>query len=228
MKALHVLLVEDDEPLAASIATALHQNGWSVEVTSRGEHFAPTLQKEKFDVAILDINLPGIDGFEAMRRARQAHVRTPILVLTARDAVEDRVYGLEEGADDYLLKPFALKELIARLRVLVRRHDRPPGRVLEHGPLQLSPDEHMASMEGQPLDLSRRERAVLELLMVNEGRVVGKDAIARVLSDQTDISVNAVEVYVFRLRTKLEPGGVRIRTVRGFGYMLDPWRAAGT
>ncbi len=226
MKPLHVLLVEDDEPLAASIATALRQVGWQVQATARGEQFAPTLLNEHFDVAILDINLPGIDGFEAMKRARQAGVMTPILVLTARDAVEDRVYGLEGGADDYLLKPFAVKELIARLRVLVRRHHRPTGHVLEHGPLRLDLDGHVASAGDQPLELSQRERAILELLIVNEGRVVGKDAIANALSDHATISVNAVEVYVFRLRAKVEPCGVRVRTVRGFGYMLDPWRVS--
>lgn len=225
MKPLNVLLVEDDEPLASSIAMALRQAGWQVEITARGEQFAPTLQSERFDVAILDVNLPGIDGFEAMKRARLAGVTTPILLLTARDAVEDRVFGLEGGADDYLLKPFAVAELVARLRVLVRRHERPTGHVLEHGPLRLDPAGHSASAGAQPLDLSHRERAILELLMVNEGRVVGKDAIASVLSDQTAVSDNAVEVYVFRLRSKLEPSGVRIRTVRGFGYMLEPWRA---
>ena len=226
LKNLHILLVEDDEPLAATIAEALREVGWSVVTTSRGEQLAPTLLNESFDAAILDINLPGIDGFEALRRVQQAHVITPILVLTARDSIEDRLLGLDSGADDYLLKPFALSELIARLRVLVRRRHRPPDRVLVHGPLRLNLEGHSAFLAGRALELSRREWLLLEALMVNEGRVVSKDELLGVLATDAAASENVVEVYVFRLRSKVEAAGVRIRTVRGFGYMLDPWQVA--
>lgn len=224
MKNLRVLLVEDDEPLAASIVEALQQVGWTVDATSRGEALAPSLKTGEFDVAILDINLPDIDGFTALRRVQQAQVQTPILVLTARDAIEDRLMGLEGGADDYLLKPFALSELIARLRVLARRHDRPLARPLEHGPLRVNRESRTVLIDDEALELSRREWLLLELLLVNEGRVVPKDDIVRTLSEGASLSDNAVEVYVFRLRGKVEPFGIRLRTVRGFGYMLEPWR----
>lgn len=226
LKNLHILLVEDDEPLAATIAEALRAVGWSVVTTARGEQLAPTLLNESFDAAILDINLPGIDGFEALRRVQQAHVTTPILVLTARDAIEDRLLGLDIGADDYLLKPFALSELVARLRVLARRRHRPPDRVLVHGPLRLNLEGHSAFLGGRALELSRREWLLLEVLMVNEGRVVSKDDLLGVLASDSAASDNVVEVYIFRLRSKVEAAGVRIRTVRGFGYMLDPWQGA--
>ena len=226
MKNLRILLVEDDEPLAEAIVEALRHIGWSVETTARGEQLAPTLKADRFDAAILDINLPGIDGFTALQRVQQARITTPILVLSARDALEDRLKGLEGGADDYMLKPFALSELIARLRVLVRRHSPVHGRLLEHGPLLLDRDAHTAQADGASMELSRREWLLLELLMVNDGRVVPKEDIIPALSEGERISDNSVEVYVFRLRAKLEPIGVRLRTVRGFGYLLEPWHSA--
>lgn len=220
---MRILLIEDDRELAAELRGALTQQGWSVEASDRGEHFAPTLQAEHFDVAVLDIGLPGIDGFTALRRARAAGCATPVLMLTARDAVTDRVHGLETGADDYLVKPFALAELVARLRVLARRHQPRTDRSITHGALVMNCDAGRAYLGDEPLELSRREWAVLECLAANAERVVAKEALVRALeSDEGSVSINAVEVYVCRVRAKIEPAGMRIRTVRGFGYMLAP------
>jgi len=224
LNSLRVLLIEDDAPLAATIAEALRNVGWTVQSSARGADLAPGLKTGEFDVAILDINLPDIDGFTALKLVRQAELTTPILVLTARDAVEDRVMGLEGGADDYVLKPFALSELIARLAVLARRHPGPRYRVLKHGPLRLDRESRAVSVRDEPLEVSRREWMLLELLLVSEGRVVSKEDIVRRLSADGSMSDNAVEVYVFRLRSKVESFGIRLRTVRGFGYMLEPWR----
>ncbi|HET9024267.1 MAG TPA: response regulator transcription factor [Burkholderiaceae bacterium] len=183
----------------------------------------PALSAQRFDVALLDINLPDVDGFEALRRARAADLQVPILVITARDAVEDRVHGLEGGAEDYLVKPFALAELIARIRVLARRHGRREETVLEHGPLRVQPAARIAHVGEAPLALSAREWHFLVLLLANEGHVVSKEDLARAEDAGAETSANMVEVYIFRLRAKLEPFGIRIRTVRGFGYLLDRW-----
>ena len=223
MEPLRVALIEDDEPLAGSIASALRQIGWTIERATRGEELVPMLSQAAFDAAVLDINLPGIDGFQALVAARRANIDTPILLLSAREALEDRLFGLDGGADDYLLKPFALSELIARLRALARRQSHGKGQVLKYGPLQIDKVGHSAMAGDQPLHLSPREWTLLELLILNEGTVVGKDQIVRAFAGD-DLSNNAIEVYVFRLRPKLEKFGVQIRTVRGFGYMLHPWR----
>lgn len=217
---MRILLVEDDEALAMDVAGGLRLLGWSVQWQRSGERFADLLDPLRFDAALLDIGLPGVDGFGALAQARARGRALPVLMLTARDAIEDRVRGLEGGADDYLVKPFALAELVARLRALVRRHR--PADVLEHGPLRLDAQAKRAWLEDAPLELSRREWLVLEQLMTHAERVVGKDTLVAALTiDQAAVSVNAIEVYVCRLRAKLEPAGVQIRTVRGFGYMLD-------
>jgi DNA-binding response OmpR family regulator len=222
MPMMHILLVEDDPQLADSTARALRSQGWVVDVTARGEQVAPSVKQDPYDLVILDVGLTGIDGFEALRRVRAQGSATPVLMLTARDAVEDRVRGLDAGADDYLVKPFALTELLARVRVLVRRAQARLGEQLSVGQLKMDLDAKRAYVGEAPLDLSAREWSVLEYLMARADKVVAKEQILQSISGWDDaISENAIEVYVSRLRAKLEHAGVRIRTVRGFGYMLE-------
>ena len=191
---MHVLLVEDDLPLAESVAGAMRAQGWRADVSARGEPVPASLRQDGYDVLVLDINLPGIDGLETLRRVREQGSTLPVLMLTARDAVGDRVRGLEIGADDYLVKPFALDELLARLRALVR--------------------------------LSAREGIVLQYLMLRTGQVLPREQLTALIPGwEAGASDNALELLMSRLRAKVEPAGVRLRTVRGLGYLLEP--AAG-
>jgi two-component system, OmpR family, response regulator len=210
---LKILLVEDDQPLAGGIASALESDGHVIKTLHDGESALEEIERTTFDLLILDIGLPGIDGFEVLR-----HVRAD----GARDAIEDRVHGLESGADDYLIKPFALLELSARVRALVRRHPTSHGARIVRGPLVLDQQSRRAYLNETPLELAAREWSVLEILMMKVDVVVSKaEIIQAVAGDKEELSPNAIEVYMSRLRTKVEPAGVRIRTVRGFGYMLE-------
>lgn len=218
---MHVLLVEDDPVLADGIARILGGNGMLVEVARDGTTADSLLQRLEVAVLVLDIGLPGIDGFEVVRRLRARGSIIPVLLLTARDAVQDRVRGLELGADDYLVKPFAAPELVARLKALVRRSN---SRVadLQVGGLMLDPFSRRASVGGKTIDLSVREWAVLEYLTRQAGRVVSKQQIIdAILPWREEVTLNAVEVYVSRIRSKIAYAGVTIRTIRGFGYMLE-------
>lgn len=220
--AMHILLAEDDPALAESTARALRSQGWLVDHTPRGEPVPASVKADPYDLLILDIGLLGIDGFETLRRLRAQGSDLPVLVLTARDAIEDRVQGLEMGADDYLVKPFALAELIARVKVLTRRHQARQGSVLAMGALRMDLQARRAWIGEAPLELSAREWAVLEYLLGRVGHVVGKEQILQAISGWDDtLSENAVEVYVSRLRPKIEPAGLRIRAVRGFGYLVE-------
>jgi DNA-binding response OmpR family regulator len=217
---MHILLVEDDPVLADGLIRVLQAQGMQVAVAHDGLGADALLQNGKYAVAVLDIGLPGIDGFEVVRRLRARGDATPVLLLTARDAVEDRVRGLETGADDYLVKPFATPELIARLRALARRYA--PAQVLALGQLSLDTAARRARIGERPLELSVREWAVLEYLLQHPGRVVSKQQIIdAILPWGDDITLNAVEVYVSRLRLKLDGAGVAIRTIRGFGYLVE-------
>jgi DNA-binding response OmpR family regulator len=219
---MHILLVEDDPALADSTARALRSQGWVVDVTARGEPVALSVKQDPYDLVILDIGLPGIDGFETLRRIRAQGSGTPVLMLTARDAVEDRVRGLDAGADDYLVKPFALTELLARTKVLHRRAQARIGETLTLGRLKMDLDAKRAYIDSAPLELSAREWSVLEYLLARADKVIAKEQILQAIAGWDEsISENAIEVYVSRLRSKLESAGVRIRTVRGFGYMLE-------
>ncbi len=219
---MHVLLVEDDPSLAESTARALRSQGWNVDHTPRGEPVAASVKTDPYDLLILDIGLLGIDGFETLKRVRRQGSTLPVLMLTARDTVEDRVYGLEMGADDYLVKPIALAELIARARVLTRRHQARRGSDLSMGSLRMDLLARRVWIGEQALELSAREWAVLEYLLGRVGHVVGKEQILQAISGWDDVlSENAVEVYVSRLRPKIEPAGLRIRAVRGFGYLVE-------
>jgi DNA-binding response OmpR family regulator len=225
---MHILLVEDDPALADSTARALRSQGWAVDVTARGEPVPLSVRQDPYDLVILDIGLPGIDGFETLRRVRAQGSATPVLMLTARDAVEDRVRGLDAGADDYLVKPFALSELLARVRVLHRRAQARIDATLRLGRLKMDLDARRAFIDAQPLELSAREWSVLEYLLGRAGKVVAKEQILQAVAGWDEaISENAIEVYVSRLRAKLDAAGVRIRTVRGFGYLLEGAEDAG-
>jgi two-component system OmpR family response regulator len=193
-----------------------------------GEAAEEAFLRERFDMVVLDIGLPGIDGFEVLRRLRKRPDYVPVLVLTARDAVEDRVHGLDLGADDYLAKPFALPEFEARVRALLRRGQANKNPQLRNGPLVLDTVARRATLNGQPVDLTSREWSVLENLMLRAGQVVSKENLMQALSNwDRELSMNAIEVYMSRLRAKVESGGVRIRTVRGFGYLLEEQNDAG-
>jgi two-component system OmpR family response regulator len=219
---VRLLIVEDDAVLARGLTRILEAEGFAVDVVNRGDQAQAAARQARFDLVILDIGLPGIDGFEVLRRVRAAGARTPVLVLTARDAVDDRVHGLDLGADDYMVKPFAMPELVARVRALVRRSQARTDPAIEHGPLVLDTVGRRATLAGVPLELAAREWAVLEVLLARVEKVVSKDGIIQALAGWgEELSPNAIEVYVSRLRAKLEPAGIRIRTVRGFGYMLE-------
>jgi DNA-binding response OmpR family regulator len=218
---MHVLLVEDDAVLADGLTRVLQGNGIQVALAADGLVADQLLQKSAVAVVVLDIGLPGIDGFEVVRRLRARGSTLPVLLLTARDAVEDRVRGLELGADDYLVKPFATAELVARIRALARRNAPKPV-LLSLGLLTLDTEARRARIGERVLELSVREWAVLEYLLQQPGRVVSKQQIIdAILPWGDDLTLNAVEVYVSRLRIKLLDAGIAIRTIRGFGYLLE-------
>jgi DNA-binding response OmpR family regulator len=218
---MHVLLVEDDAVLADGLTRVLQGNGIQVALAADGLVADQLLQKSTVAVVVLDIGLPGIDGFEVVRRLRARGSTLPVLLLTARDAVEDRVRGLELGADDYLVKPFATAELVARIRALARRNAPKPV-LLSLGLLTLDTEARRARIGERVLELSVREWAVLEYLLQQSGRVVSKQQIIdAILPWGDDLTLNAVEVYVSRLRLKLLDAGIAIRTIRGFGYLLE-------
>jgi two-component system OmpR family response regulator len=223
---MRVLLVEDDTLLSDGIARILSGAGHAVEARATGSDALEATRCRRFDLMLLDIGLPGIDGYEVLRRLRSAEDATPVLVLTARDHIDERVHGLDLGADDYLGKPFAMAELDARVRALLRRGQMRSSPRVTHGPLSVDKAARRAYLAGEQLDLTAREWAVLELLLQKVDKIVSKDRIIDwVAGWDGELSPNAVEVYVSRLRTKLEPAGIRIRTVRGFGYMLEEFRA---
>jgi len=225
--AMRILIVEDDDVLGSGLMRILQAEGYAVDLMPRGEQAVLAAGRERFDLVILDVGLPGIDGFEVLRRLRGDAQRMPVLVLTARDTVDDRVHGLDLGADDYMAKPFAMPELVARVRALIRRSQAQSGPRVVHGPLALDTVARRAFLRGAPLDLAAREWAVLEVLLARVERIVSKESIIQAVASWGDeLSPNAIEVYVSRLRAKLEPAGVRIRTVRGFGYMLEAYAEA--
>lgn len=226
--ALRLLVVEDDASLAAGIAGAMGMEGHVVQCVGTGEAALALIPSGSFGMVVLDVGLPGIDGFEVLRRLRASGHTLPVLVLTARDAVGDRVHGLDLGADDYMSKPFALPELAARVRALVRRGQAGSGPRTTHGPLELDQSARRAFLAGEPLELAAREWAVLQILLERVEKVVSKESFIDALTRwDEDLSANAIEVYISRLRAKLDPAGIRIRTVRGFGYMLEEFRSDG-
>jgi DNA-binding response OmpR family regulator len=220
---MRLLIVEDNPALGHDIAAAFRGKGHTVEHVSSGEDADTSLRTQSYDLVILDIGLPDLDGREVLRRLRHRKSRVPVLILSAHDALEERIQGLNLGADDYLCKPFALGELEARAGALIRRGVGGAAAVLAHGRLTLDTTARLARVDGEPVDLPRRELTLLELLLVQRGQVVAKQVLLEKLFGlDEEPGVNAVEIYVHRLRKKLEPAGVRIRTVRGLGYLLEP------
>jgi two-component system OmpR family response regulator len=222
MKATRILLVEDNEMLADGLLRSLVMPGFAVDRVAHGERADSYLQSESYDLVVLDIGLPGIDGFEILRRLRARGSKTPVLVLTARDRVEDRINGLDLGADDYLTKPFALGEFEARVRALMRRADNERMPQLVCGPLRMDTTALRAYMGEQEISLTAREWTILEVLMRQLGKVISKKRITESVKDwEQEVTPNTIEVHISRLRRKLGEAGPQIRAVRGFGYLLE-------
>lgn len=219
---MRILLVEDDAALRDTLHAALHQAGYGVDPVADGRTADAALGCGEYDLVILDLGLPRIDGIEVLKRLRTRQDSTPVLILTARDSVDQRVLGFQVGADDYLIKPFALPELEARIAALLRRAGRGLP-TLNNGPLQFDVQHRTVSIAGRALDISVREMTILEALMQREGQVVIKSRLIQQISDwDGEVGANAVEVYVHRLRKKLQPHGIQIRTIHGLGYLLEP------
>lgn len=216
---MKILLVEDDRLLGDGIHTGLAQAGFAVDWAQDGRAGETALLSQTYDAAILDLGLPRLSGLELLRNTRAAKNPVPILILTARDTVADRIAGLDAGADDYLTKPFDLGEMQARLRALVRRANSQVAAVITLGALQLDSAAHRVSWAGKPVGLSAREFSILQQLLLNAGRVLSKAALEEKLYGWGDeIESNAIEVFIHHLRRKLSPE--LIRTVRGVGYMI--------
>jgi len=219
---MRVLVIEDDPVLADGLIRILQRAHHIVTHEADGKQADHFLTVYQYDLVILDMGLPGMDGAEVLRRLRHRGSKVPVLILTARDGVADRVQGLDFGADDYLAKPFDLPELEARIRALLRRGQSASSATLQVGELCLDTVGHRATLSGEQVELSARELGVLEMLMLRAGRVVSKETLSEQMSGLgEELSGNAVEVYVHRLRKKIESDKVCIRTLRGLGYMLE-------
>ncbi|MCA1299638.1 response regulator transcription factor [Stappia indica] len=219
---MRLLVVEDNRALAAGLSQMLRAAGYVVDAVHDGETAEAALDTGSFDLIVLDLSLPDMDGLSLLRGLRARGTQTAVLVLTARGALDDRIRGLDCGADDYMTKPFEVEELVARIRALLRRHVGARSGVLDHGPLRFDLTHRQAYLGEVPLDLTARELNVLQILMSHPDRVVSKQQIAERLTEfGDDLSDNAVEQYVSRLRKRLEPHGLRIRTARGLGYRLE-------
>jgi two-component system OmpR family response regulator len=221
---MRVLLVEDDQRLATSLKRGLGESGMAVDAYHRGDDAVAAASSTPYDVIVLDVLLPGKSGLEVAREIRTRKLGTPILMLTALDAVEDRVRGLEAGADDYLVKPFAVRELIARLRALARRHLPDRNAVLQVGQLVLDTGAHSLTVLGLDVPLTAKEFAILEFFMHNPGRLLTRSQVLEHAWDYDfDGGRNLIEVYMARLRRKLNTAGAKdpFMTVRGAGYRLE-------
>ncbi|MDJ0631294.1 MAG: response regulator transcription factor [Rhodobacter sp.] len=219
---MRLLLVEDTEDVADAIVASFERRGDAVDHVSTVASAEDVIAVQDYDVMILDIGLPDGCGTDILNFARSAGSKTPILMLTARSDIEDRVSALDKGADDYLVKPFDLRELHARVRAMLRRQDPDRSGVIEFGDIVFDPSGLTVEIAGSPLPLARREMSLLEILLVNRERVVPKDAVFERMFSFNDeqVNVNAVELYVGRLRKKLAKSRVSIRTLRGLGYQL--------
>lgn len=218
---MRILLVEDHPELCEWVAKALQQDGYAVDIADCGNHAEHYLLTGDYDGVLLDLSLPGKDGLDVLRSLRSRGSRVPVLIFTARGSVDDRIKGLDLGADDYLAKPFVLAELEARLKALLRRSagNNP---VVRLGELEFDTVSRLPSVRGAALALTPRELAVLEALLSRIGRPVARDALfEKIFSMDQDARAEAIEIYVCRLRKKLEGSGVCITTVRGLGYLID-------
>jgi DNA-binding response OmpR family regulator len=221
---VRLLLVEDHERLAAFVAQGLRAEGFAIDRVGRVDDAESASRTVRYDAIILDLGLPDADGMDLVQHLRDRGEPTPILILTARDAVGDRVKGLNQGADDYLMKPFALEELVARVRALLRRPGQALGLRLTSGNIELDTTSPEVYVGGQPLPLSRREFGALELLLRRSNRVVSKQLMEEALYGfEEEVSANAIEVLIHRLRRRLQAAGAtpQIHTLRGIGYLLS-------
>lgn len=228
---MRLLLVEDDVMVASGIKLGLSDAGYAVDWVGSAERALEVTARESFDLAVIDIGLPHMDGLSLTQSLRRAGHAMPVLILTARDALEDRVQGLDKGADDYMIKPFELPELLARLRALLRRSQAATSAVLNFGPLELDTALRVATVRGVdahgtaqalPIELGPREWTVMEYLLLQAPKPTNKDKLLQALTGwDKEITPNAVEVYISRLRGKLEPHGIALRSIRGFGYRLE-------
>lgn len=219
---MRVLVVEDDAPVAQGLKEGLQQIGYTVDVAGSAEEAADFMHRESFDIALVDIGLPRSDGLSLIRQLREGGATLPVLVLTARGSMDDTVSGLDAGADDYMVKPYRLPEVAARMRALIRRSNAIADACLRHDGLCLDTRSRTASLNGEGLELTNREWAVLEMLLMASPAVVSKERLVQCLAGwDKEITPNAIEVHVSRLRAKLVPGDIVIRTVRGIGYRID-------
>ncbi len=221
---MRVLLVEDDVRISGFLAKGLRENSYAVDVAMDGEDGLYRAEISDHDLIILDVNLPKKDGFEVCRELRAGGIKIPILMLTARDAVDDRISGLDHGADDYLTKPFEFRELLARLRALFRRHSEIRSSEIEIADLEINTVSQRVKRGGRTIELTSKEYALLEFLAVSRGKVVGREEIStHVWDDNFDAFSNLIEVYIKRLRSKMDEGFPLqlIKTRRGAGYILD-------
>ncbi|OAI01335.1 response regulator transcription factor [Methylomonas methanica] len=219
---MRILLVEDDAVLGDGLSRSLGDWGFDVTLAETGTYANSALCTQPYDLLILDLGLPDMDGREVLRQLRTRKSAIPVLILTARDGLNDRVGGLELGADDYMTKPFELRELEARVRALLRRSHGGFDNDIRFGRLTLNIRDQQIMADGIALGLPPREYGVLEALLLQSGRVVSKDSIAQRLAVRSEeLADNAIEVYVHRLRKRLEPLSISIRTVRGLGYLLE-------
>ncbi len=221
---MRILLVEDDSRIAAFVAKGLRENSYAVDIASDGEEATYMAAISSYDLFVLDVNIPKKDGFEVCRELREKGVSSPILMLTARDAIDDRISGLDTGADDYLIKPFEVRELLARLRALLRRQGevRQPKILIDD--LVIDTISQRVSRGGSQIELTAKEYSLIEFLAVNKGKVLGREEISEhVWDDSFDPFSNLIEVYIKRLRIKLDEGYrlQLIHTRRGSGYILD-------
>jgi two-component system, OmpR family, response regulator len=220
---MHILIAEDDEVLADGLCRSMRQQGYAVDYVSDGLDADMMLRgAQPFDLVVLDLGLPRLDGLSVLRNMRERNRQVPVIILTARDGVGDRVKGLDLGADDYLVKPFSLAELEARVRALIRRGLCGVNPVFSCGTMTFDSVGRRVAINGEPLELTTRELSVLEALMSRIGWVVSKEQLLeRLYSYAEEASSNAIEVYIHRLRKKIESAGVNIRTIRGLGYIIE-------
>jgi len=222
---MRLLVVEDDRILAEGLVQALTQAGYAVDHAANGEVANVFLQQTAYDLVVLDLGLPKLDGFEVLKRMRSRGDNSAVMILTAQDAIESRVKGLDLGADDYLIKPLDLTEMEARVRALIRRGKLGSNASLACGDLVFNAADKRASCGDQDLLLSTRELALLEILMHRQNKVVSKEQVLESLCNwDSEIGDNAIEVYIHRLRKKIAPANVQIRTIRGLGYLLEDVR----
>jgi two-component system OmpR family response regulator len=219
---MNILLIEDDAVLVDGLTHTLRASGYSVTSATTGSYAEQLLLAQDFDLIVLDLGLPDMDGLEWLRKLRSRKIPLPVLILTSRDGINDRINGIEQGADDYMNKPFELRELEARIHALIRRCYGGFSNDILIGRLALDTHKHQVLVDGQTINVTAREYGALEILLLQAGKVVSKDRIAQRLAVDGDaLTDNAVEIYIHRLRKRIEPYGAVIRTVRGLGYLLE-------